>query len=685
MKPIALFSFLFLVLTARADEGMWIYNQLPKAQLKAKYGFEPTDAWAEHLMKSSVRFNSGGSGSFISPTGLVLTNHHVAADTLHKVSTPQNNYLKDGFLAKTQAEEIKAPDLELNQLLSIEDVTVRVNAAVKPSMTVAEAAAARRTVIAQVEKESFEKTGLRSEVVTLFRGGAYHLYRYKKYTDVRVVFAPEAATAFFGGDPDNFEFPRYDLDMAIFRVYENDKPVATNDYLKWSKDGAAEGELTFVSGHPGKTNRMFTMDALVLLRDFRIPFTLTFLRHREIVLQQYSANGDEYARQAKDELFGVQNSRKANLGMLKGLQDPSVMALKQKAEYKLRAQVESTPALKALAGAWDAVAKAQVAQRKLFLRYQLLEKMNGFDSRVFKIARHLVRLAAEDKKKNEDRLSEYRDSNRASLEQELFSEAPLYPELEAAKLGASLSFLMQQLGEQDPTVRQALFGDEPEERATSLIDGTSLFDPKVRRLIAKGGLSAIKKSTDPMILLALDVDKASRAIRTKYEEQVEEAEAQAYGQVAQAHFAISGTSNYPDATFTLRLAFGEVKGYQENGKTIPAFTTLGGAYEHEKAHGGVDPWKLPDSWHLTKAKLDLKTPFNFVSTADIIGGNSGSPVVNKAGELVGLIFDGNIQSLPSNYIYTDTQARAVSVHSSAIREAVLKIYNADDLVKEFAP
>jgi hypothetical protein len=687
MRQFALACF-FLAVTsfsARADEGMWLYNQLPKAQLKAKYGFEPTDAWAEHAMKSSVRFNSGGSGSFISPNGLVLTNHHVAADTLYKLSTAQNNLLENGFLARTEAEELKAPDLELNQLVSIEDVTTRVNAAVTASMTVAEAAAARRTVIAQVEKESFDKTGLRSDVVTLYRGGAYHLYRYKKYTDVRVVFAPEAATAFFGGDPDNFEYPRYDLDMTILRVYENDKPAQTPNYFKWSKAGAADGELVFVSGHPGRTNRMFTTEALLFLRDYRLPYTLDNLRHKEILLQQYGVQSAEQARQAKDELFYVQNSRKANLGMLKGLQDPSLIAAKQRAEYRLRALVEANPALKGLSTAWETVSKAQVAQRKLYVRFQLLEKLHGFDSTVFKIARHLVRLADEDVKKNEDRLAEYRDSGRASLEQELFSEAPLYLELETAKLAGSFSYLMQHLGEQNPLVRKVLQGKEPEARAAELLGNTVLFDTSVRRLLAKGGKKAIKNSYDPMILLARDVDRAMRAIRKQFEEQVDEVEQQAYGQIAQAIFAVQGTGTYPDATFTLRLAYGVVKGYQENGKTIAPWTTIGGAFEHEAAHGAVEPWKLPKSWHDAKSSLDLSTPFNFVSTADIIGGNSGSPVFNQAGEIVGLIFDGNIQSLPSNYTYTDSQARAVSVHSSAIREAVEKVYGATELVKEFAP
>ncbi|NDC23672.1 MAG: S46 family peptidase, partial [Proteobacteria bacterium] len=417
-----------------ADEGMWTYNNLPTEILKEKYGFEPTQEWTEHLMKSSVRFNSGGSGSFISPRGLVLTNHHVGADALAKISTAEHDYYREGFLARTESEEIKAPDLELNQLLSIEDVTDKVNGAVKPGMSVAEAAAARRAAIATIEKESLEKTGLRSDVVTLYQGGKYQLYRYKKYTDIRLVFSPEFDIAFFGGDPDNFEYPRFNLDMCLFRVYENGQPVQTEHFLKWSAKGTNENDLVFVSGHPGSTRRMYTLAALAFLRDIRVPYQLEYLNRQEIMLQQFGGKGIEEARRAKEDLFSVQNSRKVYYGRVRGLQDPEVFRKKQKDENSLIAEVKSRPDLKDLGGAWATIELAQKSAKKLLVKRSLLEGAQAFNSQLFSIARTLVRLAEESSKPNEERLPEYRDSNRASLEQQLYSEAPIYEDLEVAKL-----------------------------------------------------------------------------------------------------------------------------------------------------------------------------------------------------------------------------------------------------------
>ena len=668
----------------KADEGMWLYNQLPLQHLKEKYGFEAPEKWRDHLMKASVRFNSGGSGSFISKNGLVLTNHHVGADTLAKLSTPEHDYYKDGFLARSSTEEIKAPDLELNQLISIEDVTSRINEAVAPTMNAAEAAAARRAAIAKVEKESLEKTGLRSDVVTLYQGGQYHLYRYKKYTDVRLVFSPEFDIAFFGGDPDNFEYPRFNLDMCIFRVYENGKPAEIENYLTWSSSGTEENELIFVSGHPGSTRRMFTIAALEFLRDHRVPYQMDYLNRQEIVLQQYSGEGVEQARRAKEELFSIQNSRKVYYGRIKGLQDPENFRKKQQEENLLLAQVGQDPKLKPLAKAWDEIAKAQKSAQKLFVKRAVLESGQAFNSHLFSIARTLVRLAEENQKPNEKRLAEYRDSSRASLEQQLFSEAPLFEDLEIAKLTDSLVYFVTKFGENHELVRQVLQGKSAAERATELVENTQLKNVAVRRMIAQGGSAAIQQSYDPMILLAQLVDPASRAIRQKYEEQVEEVERQSYAQIAQALFAVKGTSVYPDATFTLRLAFGEVKGYQEGTKLIPSYTTLAGAFEHEASHGSVAPFKLPKSWHEKKNEMNLETPFNFVATADIIGGNSGSPVVNRKGELVGLIFDGNIHSLVSDYFYEDRLNRAVSVDSRGMLEVLKKVYQANELVSELA-
>lgn len=659
---------------AQADEGMWTFNNLPKEQLKARYGFEPTQEWLDHVMRSSVRFNSGGSGSFVSSDGLVLTNHHVAADTLAKISTADRDYYKTGFYAETLEQEIPAPDLELNQLVSIEDVTARVMAAVKPGMTPGEALTAKRAVIAQIEKESLAQTGLRSDVVTLYQGGVYNLYRYKKYTDVRVVFAPEFAIAFFGGDPDNFEYPRYDLDMAIMRVYENGKPAVIKDYLKWSQTGVKADELVFVSGHPGTTNRMFTMDALRYLRDVRLPFQIEFFENREAALKAYRALGEEQARQAQEDFFSVQNSLKAYRGRIGGLRDEAIMAEKARQEAELKAQVAERPDLAPLLPAWEQIAQAQKANAEIQMRRSFLEQGWMVNSTLFSMARTLVRMAAEDQKPNSDRLPEYKDSARESLNQALFSSAPIYPEFEIAKLTASLAYAESKLGSKDPTILKVLAGKTPAARAAELVSGSKLVQISERQALAKGGQAAIDSSQDAMILLAKALDDESRSIRKQYEQRVEGVETQAYGQISQALFGVYGTNRYPDATFTLRLSFGAVKGYTENGQEIAPWTDFGGAFAHEAAHGGVDPYQLPESWHRAKNELNLGTQFNFVSTADIIGGNSGSPVINREGELVGLIFDGNIQSLVGAYIYDDTQNRAVSVSSAGMLEALRKVY-----------
>ncbi len=662
---------------ARADEGMWLFNNLPLKTLKSKYGVEPDDKWVEHLMKSCVRFNIGGSASFISKNGLVLTNHHVGSDTLAKLSTEKRNILVDGFYAKSLADELKAPDLELNQLISVEDVTAQVKGAVKEGMSGGEAAAARRAIMSKLEKLSTDKTGLRSDVVALYGGGRYQLYRYKKFTDVRLVWAPESAIAFFGGDADNFEYPRFCLDACIFRVYEDGKPAKIKHYLKWSKSGAKENEPIFVAGNPGRTQRIFTVAALKHQRDYRVPYVLDFIRRREILLNLFGQRSEENKRIAKEQLLGIQNSRKAYLGMIRGLQDPSFIKLKEQQESSLLAKIKADPALKKYAPAWDKIAEIQKK------RAAIQGKGISLNTRIFNIAQTLVQMADEDLKPNEQRLRDYVDSFRSSLELQLFSKAPIHKDLERVVLADLISRAMELRGAEDELIVKILDGKSPMDRAAELVNGTKVDNVEFRKELAKGGKKVIDASKDPMILLAKLVDGEFRANQKTLDE-INEAEQQAYGQISEALFATQGTSTYPDATFTLRLAFGVVKGYEENGKKIPAWTTMGGTYDHEKSHNAKTPWKLPESWVKNKGNIDGSIPFNFVSTADIIGGNSGSPVVNKDLELVGLIFDGNIQSLTGNYFYSEKQSRATSVHSSAIREALEKIYKADRIIQEIS-
>jgi len=662
---------------------MWLFNNPPKKLLKEKYGFEPDQAWFHHLQRASVRFNSGGSGSFVSSNGLVLTNHHVGADALQKFSTKDKNYLAEGFYAKTQDQEIKCVDLELNVLMSIEDVTDRVNAAVPKNGSLAEAEKARRAIMNTIEQESSEKTGLRCDVITLYHGAQYQLYRYKKYTDIRLVFAPEQDAAFFGGDPDNFEYPRYDLDICFFRVYEDGKPAKIEHFLQWSAAGAADDELIFVSGHPGKTDRLDTVAHLGYLRDLSLPTMLNWLMRNEVLLLNYSERSDENARRAREELFNVQNSRKAQVGRLEGLQDPQVMKAKRAAEKALRDAVNADAALRATAGpAWNDVAAALKTLRTIRKDVLLLEEGRAFHCRQFLIARMLVRMAEEDGKPNAQRLREYRQSNRGSLEQMLFSEAPIYDDLETIKLADGLSMFVTEAGANNKLVVKVLAGDSPRDRAAELIRGSQLKDVAVRRELAKGGKAAIAASKDPIIRLALLVDGPAREVRRTLEEQVDEPLRQAYAKIAKARFAVSGAEVYPDATFTLRLSFGAVKGYDELGQPQPPWTTLGGAFQHSAEHQNREPFNLPKRWLERKERLNLATPLNFVSTADIIGGNSGSPVVNRTGQFVGIIFDGNLESLVWDFIYTDKVGRALAVHSAAIEETLRKLYDAGALADE---
>ncbi|HEY6243542.1 MAG TPA: S46 family peptidase [Pyrinomonadaceae bacterium] len=679
----ALFSLQTLQLTALADEGMWTFNNVPRAEIKKKYGFEITDAWLKKVQLASVRFNNGGSGSFVSPNGLVLTNYHIVEDIVNEVSTPEKDLAKEGFLARTRADEIKAPSLELNVLVSIEDVTGRVNGAVKAGATDAEAFAARRAEIAAIEGESTKATGLRSDVVTLYQGGQYNLYRYKKYTDVRLVFVPEFQAAFFGGDPDNFNFPRFNIDMALVRIYENDQPVHPESYFKWSTTGAKEGNLVFVTGNPGSTSRLDTVAHLQDLRDNAIPIVLRLLERREAMLKKYMALGEEQTRQAQNELNSVQNSLKVYRGQLAGLKDPSLLSRKTKEEEALRKSIAANPERQKKYGdAWDAIAKAHQNYASYIRDRRIFDQAGGFNTILFGFARTLVRLADESAKPNAERLPEYTDARRASLELGLYSPAPIHTDFEKLKLADSLEYMVELLGADNPLVKQVLDGKSPEARANELIDGTKLGDVEVRRQLAKGGKEAIAASTDPMIVVARLIDPKAREVRKRYETEVTGVERTNYAKIAKALFETEGNSLYPDATFTLRLSYGAVQGYTENGKKVPPFTTLGGLYARADSFKQEFPYNLPPRWLEKKSALDLNTPFNFVSTNDIIGGNSGSPTINQNAELVGLIFDGNIQSLVGDFMFDPSVNRAISVDSRGMLEVLKKVFGANDIVAE---
>jgi hypothetical protein len=665
---------------ALADEGMWLFNAFPKDRVQKQYGFLATQEWLDRLQLSSVRFNNGGSGSFVSADGLAFTNHHVGADCIGKLSTSGHDYMKTGFYAKTQAEEAKCPDLELNVLTGIDDVTAKVKGAATAAMSTAEAGQAQRSAMSAIEKDCATSTGLHCDVVTLYSGEVYNLYKYKKYTDVRLVFAPEFDAAFFGGDPDNFTFPRYDLDITFFRVYDNDKPVHLDNYLQWSKVGVKEGDLIFVSGHPGGTDRLKTIAQLQFLKNTDYPSRLANYKRRIDMFQKFSAESPENARIAQEDIFGYQNSQKAIQGEYEGLRDLAMMSQMNTAErerekaYLDKHAGEPNP--------WQEISNAMKTNREIYDALIYIERMRGFNVDLALYARTLVRAAEEKPKPNGDRLREYRDSALPSLEQELFSTAPIYKSLETATLALALTQMREALGPEDPAVKASLDGKSPEEMAKALIGGTKLDDVAIRKQLYAGGKGAVDASTDPLIVLMRNVDPEARTVRKRFDDEVDAVVRRDGATIARARFAQTGFTQPPDATFTLRLSYGTVKGYEENGKKIPYCTTIGGAFQHAEEHGGKPPYNLGVSWPKMKSKLKLDTPLNYVSTADIIGGNSGSPTVNRAGEVVGIIFDGNIQSLVLDFYYDDRQARAVSVDSRGIIETLRHIYGADALANE---
>lgn len=679
LASVALLSAALVCPAVRSDEGMWTFDNPPLKQLQEKYNFTPSQQWLDHLRLASVRLNDGGSGSFVSAHGLLLTNHHVARGQLQKNSTAEHDYIRDGFYAATPEQEMKSQDLEVNVLVSMENVTDKVGAGVKDAKNAEEEFAKRKTVIADIERESTEKTGFRSDVVTLYQGGEYWLYRYKKYTDVRLVFAPEQQTAFFGGDPDNFTYPRYDLDMAVFRVYENGKPVDSKDYLKWNPKGAGDGELVFVSGHPGSTARLDTYAELETLRDSRAPYVLQTLKRRIALLKEYSGRGPEQARQAASLIFGLENSLKAWQGRNDGLLDKNVMDKKRKDEEEFRAKVKANPEWqKEYGGAWEAIAHAsEIEKPRIKEQY-----FRATDSQLSALAVTLVTYVAEIKKPDGDRLEGFHESQLDSLKLRLFSPAPIYPEMEIARMTSALEAGLKELGPNDAWLKAVLDGRTPKDAAMQLITGTKVADPAFRKSLVDGGKAAVDASSDPMIAMARRIDPIRREQIKWIEDNVESVEQRAGEQLGKARFAAYGKTTYPDATFTLRLSYGQVQGYPMNGTKAPYKTTFYGLYDRSASFDNKGPFELPKRYVEGKGKLDLATPVNFVTTNDIIGGNSGSPVVNRNGEIVGLVFDGNIESLVGDFVYDSTANRTVAVHTGAMTEALTKLYGAQQLVDE---
>jgi hypothetical protein len=656
-----------LVLPAMADEGLWLFNRFPKDKVKEKYSFEVTDRFLENLRLASLRMGSG-SAAFVSPNGLIFTSHRVASDCISKISAARHRYLEDGFYAAGNQEELKCPDLEADVLLNLEDVTKQVKDAAREGAKAAEATQKRHAAMARMEKECGEKTGNSCTVVKLFSGERYDLYQYKKYTDLRLVFAPEFGIAFFGGETDNFTYPRYDLDIAFVRAYENGQPAATPHYLKWNPGGARETELVFAAGNPGATSRLATGAQLAFYRNVQLPFGIGRLQTRIAALQTFGARSEENKRVAQRALLEFSNTYKSSAGRLIGLRDDRLMARKQNFERKLRSAVERDPKLGAAAAkVWDEVATAYTAWTPFEKPFEVLERPAAQGSTLFRIARQIVRLTDERGEPND-----------------LYSPAPINDGLEALMLAQYLEEL-KALGDKDAPVKAVLGGRTPQQAAEEFVRSTKLKDVAERRRLA-GDRDAAAKSDDGMIRLARLLEEPARKLRKKHEDLLESLDASSVERIAQYRFRVLGSSDYPDATLTPRVTFGVVKGYKDKTEaTVPYATTFGGMYHRAgpRNTNEQDPYQLPRRWADAKSVLDLVTPFNFASTCDIsVGGMSGSPTVNSKGEIVGIIFDGNIESLPLTYLYSEEQARAVHVATPGIVEALRKVYKAPGLLKE---
>jgi hypothetical protein len=664
-------------LALQADEGMWTFDNFPSHTVEMKYGFAPSQTWLDHVRASSLRIAGGCSASFISPHGLVMTNHHCVLECVQELSTAQKNLVESGFAAATPVEERKCPAFELDQLTQIRNVTDEIQK-VLAGKTGEAANAALHAKEAELQQSCGSDPHTRCDIVSLYEGGVYDLYRYKRYDDVRLVFAPEMDVAQFGGDPDNFNFPRFDFDIGLVRAYEDGHPAASPDYLKWSAGGSKDGDLVFVSGNPGGTSRDLTTSQLAFERDRNLPGVIPALSEYRGLLERFVTESPQRAQEANEELFFIENSFKVQIGRQEALLDPEFFGVKVGEEQRLRQGVASQPKLAADKSAWDDIAKIQVVRSQLWTRREATRFFSLSD--LFSYATELVRAAAERTKPNGERLPEYTDQALVQLQQQLTGPIPVYKDLEELKLAWLFSFARRDLGADNPFVRKLLGKESPEQLAHRLVSGTHLDDVKVREALYNGGQSAIASSTDPLITFVASIDPDLRAARKEYEDRVDAPTRAAAERIAKARFAIYGTSVDPDATFTPRLSYGSVKGFDDaQGQRVKPYTTVGGLFDRAI---GAPPYVLPESWLSAKPELNLATPMNLCTTNDIIGGNSGSPLINKNAEIVGLIFDGNIFSLSGDYGYDGKQNRAVAVDSRALLEGLRKVYHLNGVADE---
>ncbi|HEU4778964.1 MAG TPA: S46 family peptidase [Steroidobacteraceae bacterium] len=663
---------------SHADEGMWTFHGFPFAKANAALKTNLDQAWLDRVRSATVRL-SNCTATFVSNEGMILTNHHCIAACLAEQSSKEKSYLEDGFLAKTRDEEKRCQTQVADVLIGMEEITAKV-AAATAGKDEATANDVRKSTLTQLEGECEAQATQKCQTVTLYEGGQYWLYKYKRYTDVRLVFAPEASIAAFGGDPDNFQFPRWCLDMGLLRAYENGKPAMPSTFLKVNFAGPAAGDPVFVSGHPGSTDRLLTLAQLKQQRNLDLPQWL--LRYSEIRgrLIQFTAVSPQNERIAADLLSGIENGIKVRRKMLDALHEDTLLDRKAADQAALQKSVAKNAALKKSTGdPWSDVDAALRAERAIYVPHNFVENGAGFQGRLVTYARTLVRGAAERDKPNGQRFREFTDGVLPRIEQQLGASVPVYPELEELRLGNSLERMREWLGPDHPVVRKLMSKESPVELAKRLVTGTKLADPAVRLELWKGGSAAIAASKDPMIELARSIDPDARALRKTFEDGVEAPLRSATERIARARFASLGTSVYPDATFTLRLNYGTVQGWTENGMPIEPLTRLARVFERAT---GSEPFRVPDSWQRVKDKLDMTTPFNVSTNSDIVGGNSGSPLINAKGEIVGLLFDGNIHSISGAYWFDTEKNRAIAVHPAIMREALSKVYSADAVLAE---
>lgn len=688
-KHLSRTAFLALVSTAlagpntgRAEEGMWTFDHLPIAAMQSAYHFTPTPEWIRHVIQSSARLAEGCSASFVSADGLVMTNHHCANSCLAALSDKAHDYFRDGFYTKSLAEERQCPGMELDRLDSISDVSTQVEAETKGKNASAYSAA-MQAIESRLTKDCLQGDAAhwRCDMVSLYHGGQTALYRYRRYQDVRIVMAPEQGIAFFGGDPDNFSYPRYDIDLSMLRVYENGKPVHT-PYLQFDIHGPSEHELVFTSGNPGRTERGLPAAALAFQRDVINPTVIALLSVREGMLWQYARESAEHEKQAEDELFSVQNSLKSYSGTQSALRTSDIVERRAKEDAALQAWIDADPARRQEFGTpFATVNKAIATQRKLFTQNIALRMaLDGLAGE----AMTLVNGAAERSKPDAKRNAGYHDAQLGEIEAALGAKTPVYPELETTSLALSLTTLRQLMGADDPLVQMTLGHESPDALAARLVHETKLADPAVRLALWKGGQDAINASSDPMIVFARRLHPSLVTLRDLMRDEVSAPLHKAEGAIARARFAQAKAEGRldalcPDATFSPRLSYGTVRGWTQNGKTIPAFTDFAGMYRHAT---GSAPFNLPQRWLDAKSRLNLSTHLDFVSTNDIVGGNSGSPVLNREGHAVGLIFDGNLPSLAGDLYYDITSNRAVSTDTSAIIAALRHVYDEQTLADE---